>query len=57
MTVTDDGVGLGVEPDHLQRRSGLANLADRADERSGSLTVAAVGSGDGTTVTWWVPAG
>jgi signal transduction histidine kinase len=46
VTVTDDGVGLpAVTP-----RSGLANLADRAERRGGRLTTSSGGSG--TEVCW-----
>ncbi len=65
VTVIDDGVGLdgadGADaadgPGGAQRRSGLANLEDRARERGGSMHLG--GSGDeargGTSVSWWVP--
>jgi len=49
VTVTDDGIGLpAVAP-----RSGLANLADRAERRGGRLTTSSGGSG--TEVRWTVP--
>jgi signal transduction histidine kinase len=57
LNVTDDGVGLGDTP----RRSGLANLRQRAERHGGSLTV---GSGapdnqppiqEGTSVRWTIP--
>ncbi|CCG05485.1 GAF domain-containing sensor histidine kinase [Blastococcus saxobsidens] len=47
--VTDDGRGLPTPT----VRSGLANLADRAERRGGRLTVATGSSG--TEVTWAVP--
>ena len=47
--VTDDGRGLPV----VTARSGLANLADRAERQGGRLTVAAGPSG--TEVEWLVP--
>ncbi|HSU00479.1 MAG TPA: histidine kinase, partial [Geodermatophilus sp.] len=49
VVVTDDGVGLPV----VTVRSGLANLADRAERRGGRLT--ATGGPAGTQVTWVVP--
>ncbi|QIK67238.1 GAF domain-containing protein [Nocardioides sp. HDW12B] len=70
VTVLDDGVGLdeGDAGDGVRRRSGLANLEDRARVRggamslSGSRSVDPAGSGEpadaarsGTTVSWWVP--
>lgn len=50
LTVTDDGVGVpaGV------RRSGLRNLAERAEQLGGALTLA-VPPGGGTSLTWEVP--
>jgi two-component system, NarL family, sensor histidine kinase DevS len=50
--VTDDGVGL---PPAIERRSGLANLADRAAELGGSLDLAAGPGGHGTALRWEVP--
>jgi signal transduction histidine kinase len=47
--VADDGVGLPP----VTARSGLANLADRAERRGGRLTVSAGPSG--TEVFWAVP--
>ncbi|WP_242587824.1 GAF domain-containing protein [Streptomyces sp. MST-110588] len=52
VTVTDDGVGL--PPDG--RRSGLRNLAERAERLGGSLHLAAP-PGGGTALTWRVPLG
>jgi signal transduction histidine kinase len=49
VTVTDDGVGLPP----VSVRSGLANLADRAERRGGRLT--ATGGPSGTEVCWSVP--
>ena len=49
--VTDDGCGLP----SITVRSGLANLADRAERRGGRL--AATGGPSGTQVEWWVPLG
>ena len=47
--VTDDGCGLPP----ITVRSGLANLADRAERRGGRLS--ASGGPSGTEVEWWVP--
>jgi signal transduction histidine kinase len=52
VTVTDDGRGFG--PDG--RRSGLANLAHRAEARGGSLTIEST-PGSGTTLRWAIPLG
>jgi signal transduction histidine kinase len=49
VVVADDGVGLPA----VTVRSGLANLADRAERRGGRLT--AVGGPAGTEVRWVVP--
>lgn len=51
--VTDDGRGLDVGADSRSSRSGLANLADRAETFGG--TFSAVGSPAGTTLRWSVP--
>jgi two-component system, NarL family, sensor histidine kinase DevS len=50
LTVRDNGVGLG-EP---TRRSGLANLAERAAEIGGT-TRAIAADGGGTELEWRVP--
>jgi signal transduction histidine kinase len=50
LTVRDNGVGLG-EP---TRRSGLANLADRAAEFGGSMRATSA-EGGGTELEWRVP--
>lgn len=50
LDVRDDGVGLG----DTTRRSGLANLRRRAEQRGGTLAVAA-GSPRGTHLTWSIP--
>jgi len=50
VVVTDDGCGLPP----ITVRSGLANLADRAERRGGRLTALAAGSG--TEIRWAVPA-
>jgi signal transduction histidine kinase len=52
LEVSDDGDGL---PECATRRSGLANLEERAAAHHGSLTVAALPSG-GTQLTWRAPA-
>ncbi|MBT2497813.1 GAF domain-containing protein [Agromyces sp. ISL-38] len=49
-TVTDDGVGMAP----TGRRSGIANLRERAELLGGTLTIES--SGAGTSVEWWVPA-
>ena len=57
LTVVDDGVGLGA----ATRRSGLANLRDRAERRGGSLAILSPAFPDappdrgGTQLTWTVP--
>ncbi|MEU9716637.1 GAF domain-containing protein [Streptomyces sp. NPDC047976] len=52
VTVTDNGVGLPVSG----RRSGLRNLAERAERLSGRMEVAALGDGErGTRLEWQVP--
>jgi signal transduction histidine kinase len=50
LTVRDDGVGLAA----VTRRSGLANLAERAAELGGTLR-AATAEGGGTELEWRVP--
>jgi len=52
LTVRDNGVGLG----RTTRRSGLANLTERATESGGTLRVAAAARG-GTELEWRVPLG
>ena len=51
LTVTDDGLGL--DPTSV-RRSGLANLRERAKSRGGDLQVEPADNG-GTTLVWEVP--
>jgi signal transduction histidine kinase len=46
--VEDDGVGIGTS----SRRSGLANLRKRAEQRSGSFVVGPTARGTGTQVIW-----
>jgi len=50
LTVRDDGVGLAA----ATRRSGLANLAERAAELGGTLRATTAASG-GTELEWRVP--
>ncbi|WP_067833963.1 GAF domain-containing sensor histidine kinase [Nocardia lijiangensis] len=51
LEVTDNGIGL---PEHLTRRSGLANMAARTHETGGSFHAGADPSG-GTVIRWSVP--
>jgi signal transduction histidine kinase len=51
LSVTDDGEGMPAEP---ARRSGLANLARRAEGHGGTLVIDA-GPGGGTLLRWSVP--
>ena len=50
LRVRDDGTGMG----HTTRRSGLANIAERAADLGGKLTVNAA-EGGGTQLDWRVP--
>jgi signal transduction histidine kinase len=50
LTVTDNGVGMK----QTRRRSGLANLEERASKLSGTMRVARAGGG-GTELEWRVP--
>jgi signal transduction histidine kinase len=50
LTVMDDGIGIPSGG----RRSGLANLAERAQQLSGRFS-ADPGSGGGTVLVWSVP--
>ncbi|MCU1590154.1 MAG: hypothetical protein JWP11_1410 [Frankiales bacterium] len=52
LEVTDDGVGLGP----TSRRSGLGNLAARAEQLGGALDLQST-PGAGTRITWRVPLG
>ena len=49
--VQDDGIGV---PADVTRRSGLANLEERARRRGGSMSVEPVADG-GTLLAWTVP--
>ncbi len=51
LQVTDDGVGV---PRELGRRSGLLNLAERAERYGGVCTITA-GSSGGSVLSWRVP--
>ncbi|WP_460528848.1 GAF domain-containing sensor histidine kinase [Flindersiella endophytica] len=51
LVVVDNGVGI---PEQVARRSGLANMADRAGRLGGSFA-AEPGASGGTSVTWNVP--
>ncbi|MFF4403159.1 GAF domain-containing protein [Streptomyces sp. NPDC001262] len=50
LTVTDDGIGIRADG----RRSGLRNLAERAERHGGGLELGAPPSG-GTVLTWRIP--
>jgi signal transduction histidine kinase len=50
LTVQDDGVGIAPQG----RRSGLANLADRAEQLAGGFTLEQPQDG-GTRLVWWAP--
>jgi signal transduction histidine kinase len=52
LTVTDDGIGISDEG----RRSGLANMAERAEEFGGTFEVRRAGPEGGTVAVWRVPA-
>ncbi len=49
--VEDDGVGIGT----VTRRSGLENLRQRAESRSGRFAIDTREEGTGTRITWQVP--
>lgn len=51
VTLEDDGVGVGPST----RRSGLDNLRQRAESRSGNFRIETGAGGTGTLVTWQVP--
>lgn len=51
LTVTDDGVGIGA----ATRRSGLANIAARADLLGGECRIESESPGGGTRVYWSAP--
>lgn len=54
LVVTDDGVGMSTEGPG--RRSGMANMANRAQELGGTCLAERVSDEGGTRVTWRVPA-
>jgi two-component system sensor histidine kinase DevS len=56
--IADDGIGLGT----TSRRSGLANLRDRAEQRGGALELTPAATPDptqpthqGTSLRWTIP--
>ncbi|GAA2038469.1 two-component system sensor histidine kinase [Catenulispora yoronensis] len=51
LRIADDGAGMGTG----SRRSGLANIADRATELNGEFTISAGAEGQGTVLLWRVP--
>ncbi|MEO8888468.1 MAG: GAF domain-containing protein [Jatrophihabitantaceae bacterium] len=57
LEIVDDGTGIGT----ITRRSGLANLRERAERYGGTLTLSAAGpeqsttTGEGTTLRWTTP--
>ncbi len=51
LRIADNGTGLG----EITRRSGLANMAVRAERREGTFTTAAQREGTGTVLLWVVP--
>ncbi|WP_040796567.1 sensor histidine kinase [Nocardia higoensis] len=51
LEIVDNGVGL---PDHLERHSGLANMAARTEKAGGKFS-AERGPGGGTVIHWSVP--
>ncbi|MFP5219145.1 MAG: GAF domain-containing protein [Actinomycetes bacterium] len=51
LVVSDDGIGIGSDT----RRSGLANMARRAEDLGGSFEVGPAGPDGGTEVVWSVP--
>jgi signal transduction histidine kinase len=52
LTVTDDGIG---PPSVMTRKSGIANLAARAQSLGGESRLSAAPSGIGSALTWRVP--
>jgi signal transduction histidine kinase len=52
LTVTDDGIGIADDG----RRSGLSNMAERAEEFGGTFEVRRAGPEGGTVAVWRVPA-
>lgn len=53
LVVTDDGIG--ISPDGPGRRSGVANIAARAQVLGGSCRLERVAESGGTRLTWCVP--
>lgn len=53
LVVSDDGVGISA--DGAGRRSGVANIASRAQELGGSCRLERVADAGGTRLTWCVP--
>jgi signal transduction histidine kinase len=53
LVVTDDGVG--IDEDGPGRRSGVANIASRAQDLGGSCRLERVSGAGGTRLTWCVP--
>jgi signal transduction histidine kinase len=51
LTVTDNGVGIPSDG----RRSGLRNMAERAEQLGGGLELGEPSEEGGTAVVWWVP--
>ena len=51
--ISDDGRGLG----DADRRSGLANMRQRAEQHGGTLEVSEAADGTGTRLVWTVPLG
>ena len=53
LVVTDDGIG--IDEDGPGRRSGVANIASRAQDLGGSCRLERVSGAGGTRLTWCVP--
>jgi nitrate/nitrite-specific signal transduction histidine kinase len=53
--VRDNGIGIGIGDGEPPRRSGLVNMAGRADKLGGTFRISPAGGG-GTEVEWRVPA-
>jgi signal transduction histidine kinase len=54
VVVSDDGVGLGRQPESAPGHRGLLTMQDRATVAGGRLTVRNR-AGSGTVVTLWLP--